>query len=151
MQGPLFLDRDPVWASEAATKEYVDNNIPTIPSDVMLRSQYDTNNNGIVDNSEKLEGYTAIGLPISNATQNALNQKADKGDSYLKSEHISESTGSNDAGKPVITDINGKLSLSFLDLSMFVYQGQYTPTSSQEYPDDFDNTTPGLFWECSRC
>lgn len=43
----------PTEDSQAATKKYVDDIVPTGD---MLKSTYDPNLNGIVDNSEKLEG-----------------------------------------------------------------------------------------------
>lgn len=38
----------------------------------MFKAQYDTNDNGIVDNSEKLQGYAPADLPISTETQSVI-------------------------------------------------------------------------------
>jgi len=67
-------------------------------------------------------------------------------DRFTKSAFIDESMGSSDANKPIKTDINGKLSMTFIDLNAFKHQGPFTPTSSQEYPD-LTNHNPGDFWD----
>jgi hypothetical protein len=38
----------------------------------MFKAQYDTNDNGIVDNAEKLMGYSPADLPISTEVQSAI-------------------------------------------------------------------------------
>ncbi|MDR2541693.1 MAG: hypothetical protein LBD11_08385 [Candidatus Peribacteria bacterium] len=46
----------------------------------MNKATYDTNNNGIVDNSEQLAGYTPSTLPISTTAQSALDLKVNTSD-----------------------------------------------------------------------
>jgi hypothetical protein len=60
----------------------------------MLKSVYDTNNNGIVDNAEALQGYNATSLPISEAQQVALNKKVNISD-------IKDNVTSSDEDKPL--------------------------------------------------
>jgi len=64
---------------------------------------------------------------------------------YESSDFISESNGVIDAGKPIVLDSNGKLDSSMLDISVFYYVGEFTPTSGSEYPD-ISNESPGAFW-----
>ena len=73
---------DDIWAGENISIDKTDPKNPIIASTGggsgggdMLKSVYDTDNNGIVDNSEKLEGKTALELPVSTATQSALDDK----------------------------------------------------------------------------
>ena len=120
--------------------------------------------------ADLLDGMQPNQLPISDDTQAALDGKAplththeisdvnnlqteldskmDDGDAYLKTEHIDATTGTGDAGKPVITNANGKLDMSFLDTSYFEYQGSFTPVTGDEtteYPTG--DHQPGYFWD----
>ena len=82
--------------------------------------------------------------------QSALDGKADINHNhdkeyYLKTLFIDTSTGSSDAGKPVVLNSNGQLDASLLDVSTFHYVGPFTPTAGSEYPDT-TGETPGAFW-----
>jgi len=54
---------------------------------------------------------------------------------FSRSEFVDQSTGINEAGMPVKLDVNGKIHDSLINLSLFYYVGQFTPTSTTEYPD----------------
>lgn len=58
MTGAITLSDDPTTDMQAATKRYVDNSIVNAGGGDMIRSVYDTNGNGIVDNAEKVSGFT---------------------------------------------------------------------------------------------
>lgn len=88
MTGPLMLHGEPSSDLEAASKKYVDDSRKNDSGD-MLKSVYDTNGNGIVDNAEKVGGFT-VGISVppdakftdttyTNATssQNGLMSKED--------------------------------------------------------------------------
>lgn len=89
MTGPLTLHGAPSSDLEAATKKYVDDLVGNAGGGDMLKSVYDTNGNGIVDNAEKVGGFT-VGISVppdakftdttyTNATssQNGLMSKED--------------------------------------------------------------------------
>lgn len=58
MTGPLVLADDPASDMQATTKRYVDDKVSGAGTGDMLKSVYDTNGNGIVDNAEKVNGHT---------------------------------------------------------------------------------------------
>ena len=59
MTGPLYMhEYIPTSNLEATTKYYVDQEVAKIPTNVMTTDVYDSDNTGIVDDSEKLGGYT---------------------------------------------------------------------------------------------
>lgn len=60
----------PTQDSEAATKKYVDDIVPTGD---MLKSTYDANLNGVVDNAEKLEGSSKAQVQDHTPKAHALN------------------------------------------------------------------------------
>ena len=68
---------------------------------------------------------------------------------YLKSAFIDESTGTPDAGKPIVLDINGKISTTMLDASSFYYVGPHDPSAGTEYPDTTGEST-GAFWHVNE-
>ena len=77
MTGALHLHGLPVDVTEAVNKEYVDSRTISNPADIMLKSVYDLNDNGIVDHSEDsdmLGGQT----PDYYAAQVDLDTKLDK-------------------------------------------------------------------------
>ncbi len=74
MRGPLILNQDPITSMEASTKKYVDDRFNNLPTNVMTTDIYDTDNSGIVDDSEKLGGN----LPSYYASQLNLDQKVSK-------------------------------------------------------------------------
>lgn len=58
MTGKLKLSDTPTDDMDAATKKYVDDSVANAGGGDMLKSVYDTNGNGIVDNAEKVGGHT---------------------------------------------------------------------------------------------
>lgn len=58
MTGKLKLSGAPTEDMDAATKKYVDDSVGNAGGGDMLKSVYDTNGNGIVDNAEKVNGRT---------------------------------------------------------------------------------------------
>lgn len=58
MTGKLKLSEAPTDDMDAATKKYVDDSVGNAGGGDMLKSVYDTNGNGIVDNAEKVGGHT---------------------------------------------------------------------------------------------
>ena len=58
MTGKLKLSGAPTEDMDAATKKYVDDSVGNAGGGDMLKSVYDTNGNGIVDNAEKVGGHT---------------------------------------------------------------------------------------------
>lgn len=58
MTGKLKLSGTPTEDMDAATKKYVDDSVASAGGGDMLKSVYDTNGNGIVDNAEKVGGHT---------------------------------------------------------------------------------------------
>lgn len=58
MTGKLKLSGAPTEDMDAATKKYVDDSVGDAGGGDMLKSVYDTNGNGIVDNAEKVNGHT---------------------------------------------------------------------------------------------
>ena len=74
---------------------------------------------------------------------------------YGKNEHIIESTGPSEAGRPVITDTTGKLHPSVVPMNTFTYMGEWTPAPGAEYPDigasipEMQAVESGSFWVIS--
>ena len=64
---------------------------------------------------------------------------------YREDEFVDTSSGSYDAGKPIILDSNGKVHTTMIDVATFIYQGNWTPTSSDEYPNEA-GLDLGAFW-----
>ena len=58
LTGKLKLSGAPTEDMDAATKKYVDDSVASAGGGDMLKSVYDKNGNGIVDNAEKVGGYT---------------------------------------------------------------------------------------------
>ncbi|MEG1476461.1 MAG: hypothetical protein RSC38_01880 [Oscillospiraceae bacterium] len=59
LTGDLILNAAPLNPLQAATKKYVDDSMGAAGAGDMLKSTYDKNNDGIVDNSKALEGKAA--------------------------------------------------------------------------------------------
>jgi len=79
--------------------------------------------------------------------QDELNQKADIINVFDKTQYVQVSNGSADSNKPIILNNKGKIDESMIEVSSgFHYQGSFTPTSSQEYPDTTDKPS-GSFWD----
>lgn len=57
----------PTADTHAATKKYVDDAMASAGMGDMLKNVYDTNNNGIVDNAEKVNGLTVLTAVPANA------------------------------------------------------------------------------------
>lgn len=62
MTGALTLSGDPTANLHAATKQYVDSKMATSGSGDMLKSVYDTDEDGVVDKAEKLGTARTITL-----------------------------------------------------------------------------------------
>lgn len=58
LTGKLKLSGAPTEDMDAATKKYVDDSVASAGGGDMLKSVYDKNGNGIVDNAEKVSGHT---------------------------------------------------------------------------------------------
>ena len=58
LTGKLKLSGAPTEDMDAATKKYVDDSVASAGGGDMLKSVYDKNGNGIVDNAEKVGGHT---------------------------------------------------------------------------------------------
>jgi hypothetical protein len=80
-----------------------------------------------------------------NNLQSELDSKIDDGDAYLKTDHISVSTGVSDGGKPIVLNSQGKVDSTMIDVNTFYYVGTWDPSAGQEYPDT-SSETPGAFW-----
>ena len=73
-----------------------------------------------------------------------LDTKADVGDSYLKTEHIQQSAGSADAGKPIILGGDGRLDPTIAGQGL-TFIAMFTPTAGAEYPDNTGYQV-GAYW-----
>ena len=58
LTGKLKLSGAPTEDMDAATKKYVDDSVASAGGGDMLKSVYDKNGNGVVDNAEKVGGHT---------------------------------------------------------------------------------------------
>jgi len=58
---------------------------------------------------------------------------------------VSSSTGTAEAGKPIFLNGQGHIDPSMLDVGLFHYEGNFTPTSTAEYPDTTGQES-GAFW-----
>jgi hypothetical protein len=67
LTGFLTLHAAPTANMHAATKKYVDDSMSSAGNGDMLKSVYDTNGNGIVDNAEKVNGLTVLTAVPANA------------------------------------------------------------------------------------
>ncbi len=122
------------------------------PEDVGAAPIVHTHNMGQVDGlTNALNGKASLvhTHPTTDITglDPLLATKADVGDSYLKTEHITESTGSADAGKPIILDSSGGLHPSISGSGLYP-AGMYTPVAgdiASEYPDTTGETF-GAYW-----
>jgi len=77
MEGALTLHGAPTLNLHAATKKYVDDEIVAGGFGDMLKSVYDTGNNGVVDNAEKLEGSTKTQVQDHTPKAHTLNSHSD--------------------------------------------------------------------------
>ncbi len=114
-------------------------------------SFYNSGNDGAGSglDADMLDGMQPNALPVSTPMQNALDDKMDISEGYLRTQFINTSTGSDDAGKPIVLDGDGKIDDSMLDIiGGWTNQGAWTPTAGTEYPDVSDpGATPsGSFW-----
>ena len=99
--------------------------------------------------ADKVDGLEPADFPVSTDTQTALDGKADTvhyhdSDYYRQTAFIDESTGSADAGKPIVLDTNGKVHYSMLDSGAYPV-GSFTPTAGDEYPDSTGHRA-GAYW-----
>ena len=83
---------------------------------------------------------------ISDVTnlQTTLDAKMDDGDAFLKTDHVVESAGGTDAGKPIVLDNAGKLDPTIAG-SGLIFIAMFTPTAGTEYPDD-TGYSHGSYW-----
>ena len=136
---------DSVVAGTNITIDNTDPNNPVINSTGgggdgdMLKSVYDTDNNGIVDNSEKLAGNPPADLPISDATQTALNAKANS-NNVLELDNTTAFTPDNDyepAPKKYVDDACENAKYGQVD---FFIGGNYNASDSSSLLEDMMNT-----------
>jgi len=66
-------------------------------------------------------------------------------DYFQESEFLAVSEGVGSAGKPIVLDSTGQIDPSMLDVSVFYYVSEFTPTAETEYPDP-SGETYGAFW-----
>ncbi len=122
---------DPTDDQDAATKHYVDNNIPdTGGIDPVNDPQ--PNDFGQFVNGTQMQGVSVSEL------QGML-------DFFLTSEFINASTGPSDAGKPIVLNSAGEIDDTMIGMTTFYYVGEFTPTAGTEYPDT-TGENPGAFW-----
>lgn len=65
--GNVVLRKSPTKDNHAVNKKYVDDAMASAGTGDMLKNVYDTNNNGIVDNAEKVNGLTVLTAVPANA------------------------------------------------------------------------------------
>ena len=65
--GNVVLRKSPTEDNHAVNKKYVDDAMASAGTGDMLKNVYDTNNNGIVDNAEKVNGLTVLTAVPANA------------------------------------------------------------------------------------
>ena len=65
--GNVVLRKSPTADNHAVNKKYVDDAMASAGTGDMLKNVYDTNNNGIVDNAEKVNGLTVLTAVPANA------------------------------------------------------------------------------------
>ena len=58
LTGKLTLDGNPTADMHAATKKYVDDSVANAGCGDMLKSVYDKDDDGVVDNAKKVDGHT---------------------------------------------------------------------------------------------
>lgn len=63
----VVLKKSPTKDNHAVNKKYVDDAMASAGTGDMLKNVYDTNNNGIVDNAEKVNGLTVLTAVPANA------------------------------------------------------------------------------------
>ena len=65
--GPVSVSNAPTSDNHVVNKKYVDDVMASAGTGDMLKNVYDTNNNGIVDNAEKVNGLTVLTAVPANA------------------------------------------------------------------------------------
>lgn len=65
--GPVSVSNAPTSDNHVVNKKYVDDAMASAGTGDMLKNVYDTNNNGIVDNAEKVNGLTVLTAVPANA------------------------------------------------------------------------------------
>ena len=95
---------------------------------------------------DRVDNTSDLDKPVSIATNTALDLKPNKTDIYDKTDFIDSSIGSSDANKPIKTNGQGKLGMSFLEFDGFFPQGDFTPTAGDEYPDVSGGEPFGSLW-----
>ena len=84
--------------------------------------------------------------PISDVAglQSALDSKANNAEVFKKTEHVQQSSGALDAGKPIVLDNTGNIDATMLGEGVYPV-GMWDPSGGQEYPDT-TGYTPGASW-----
>jgi hypothetical protein len=81
--------------------------------------------------------------------QTELDSKALDSTVFKINEHIDESTGISDSGKPIVLNSQGVIDVSMIDASTFYYVGPHDPSDpanpTGEYPDT-TGESHGAFW-----
>lgn len=82
MTGALTLSGAPTDTLHAATKKYVDDSMASAGNGDMLKSVYDADGDGVVDNAEKVNGHTVAadvpaGAKFTDTTYGAATASAD--------------------------------------------------------------------------
>ena len=132
-KGDLETDADNVNVDTSNFDNNLDSNDDTV------QKCLDKIDDLVIDNSNPKWGD--IEGTLSNQTDLQLELDA----RYEKTDHISTSTGTADAGKPIVLNSHGRVDGSMVDIEGWTYIGDFTPTAGDEYPDT--STVPNAsFW-----
>jgi len=103
--------------------------------------------NGVLSNQTDLQAVldSKPDLVHSHNISDVLDLSDELDTRYKKTDHINNSNGVTDAGKPIVLNAQGQIDSSMLDLSTLYYVGPFTPSSSLEYPDP-SGETYGAYW-----
>jgi len=100
----------------------------------------------LADTPASYAGSAGMAIVV-NPGEDGLIYKNIAEDHFLKTDHVVTTRGSVDAGKPVILTQSGLISSTMMAIeSGFHFQGQWTPTALDEYPDP-TGLPFGSFWD----
>jgi len=146
---PPRVDNDPSLTDDLTRKAYVDM------QDDELSSRIYTTESGINELETNKADTSYVNMQDSSldtrltTAENTLQDKADvsvlQGNYYDKNEFITTSSGSSDAGRPVILNNLGYIDSSMLDITAFEYVAGWNPSGGTEYPDSTGHNG-GAFW-----
>ena len=120
----------------------------------MLKSVYDKNENGIVDNSALVNGLSVnTAVPAEAVFTDTVYDDTSiysyinyqDGLSYVKTDYTSNSNGQVSGGKPIILNGDGMVDPSMISINSFTPISAWTPTAGNEYPDT-SGLAVGSFW-----